>query len=677
MSTPFKLFWTFIILTFLSGNFCSAGPILQFTNANDLVNPTPFFQYCLSERNVDDNKMLNSILTGNVALQTTEDEYLNEGLQKMDMWLLLEINNQTKEQLYLDIKYHTLEILDLYLYDTNNNLVEKQETGFLRNFSDREFKSNFFVMPLFNDKQNYNEVKKVIIKLSNDGSLFIPSQIGAIKNIYNQHYIHNTFTGIYFGFILVMVLYNLFLYFSLKDSLYLTYVAYAFAVFLMSTEIKGKIPEFIFRNAGQYMVYADIVHSFGAFFSVMFTRQLLKTKENLKFFDKLLLLGVLLSVVHFMLEVLNFQFLGEQLLMIFAGITSLILLLTGVAAVIKNIRFGRFYLLAWSMYLSGVIIFILSISGIIRTNIFTEYSIQIGSAIEVVLLSLILAYRINILKREKQDALTQNQELIKSQNYMLEKQVKERTFELSTLAYELKNTNDQLEEKSEALKLSNEKLNQFAYTVSHDLKAPVRNIGGFLQLLKKRYSENLDSEANEFVDFAITGANEMNFLISELLDFSRLQYDNQNVEEVNLQKAVEQIQFNLRDIINEQQGSLVFEDLPVIKTNKLLIIQLLQNLIQNGFKYSYTKPPVVKIEVEQQESHYLCTVSDNGIGIKAENIEEVFKIFWRAKTKTNSSGSGIGLHTCKRLVESFGGEIWVESEYGKGSDFKFTIPIKS
>jgi len=232
----------------------------------------------------------------------------------------------------------------------------------------------------------------------------------------------------------------------------------------------------------------------------------------------------------------------------------------------------------------------------------------------------------------------------------------------------------ELKKKGEGLARSNSELEQFAYVASHDLKEPLRMVSSYLQLLSRKHSQSLDAEANEFVAFAVEGANRMYALIDDLLTYSRVGTREETLGEIDLESVFALVTTNLEVLIRETGAEIVHTPLPVVFADTLQMTQLFQNLIGNALKFKSDRKLRITIDAQSRKDDWLFTVSDNGIGISPEYAERIFVLFQRLHTKEKYPGTGIGLAICKKIVERHGGRIWVESREGKGSTFYFTIP---
>ncbi len=253
--------------------------------------------------------------------------------------------------------------------------------------------------------------------------------------------------------------------------------------------------------------------------------------------------------------------------------------------------------------------------------------------------------------------------------------LEERTEQLQASNTELEIANKQITETSKALERSNRELEEFAYVASHDLQEPLRMVSSYVSLLARRYKDKLDSSAEEFIDYAVDGAKRMQQLINDLLSYSRVATRGKSFEPTDCEGVFNRVAMNLKIAIEENKAVVKNDSLPTVNADSVQLERLFQNLIGNAIKYHGEKHPKVFISAERNGKAWIFSVKDNGIGIKPEDQDRVFGIFQRLHTREEYSGTGIGLAVCKKIVERHGGEIWVESELGKGSVFKFTMPV--
>lgn len=238
----------------------------------------------------------------------------------------------------------------------------------------------------------------------------------------------------------------------------------------------------------------------------------------------------------------------------------------------------------------------------------------------------------------------------------------------------LRSLNYQLMEQTRELSISNAELEQFAYIASHDLQEPLRMITSFLTQLEKKYKDQLDEKANQYIFYAVDGAARMRKIILDLLEYSRVGKLDSKMELVDLNQVVTEVKQIFYKQISEKNAIFEIDTLPTLQIVKTPISQIFQNLIENALKYQKNGTiPLIKISAKELDNSWQISVSDNGIGIDPEYYEKIFIIFQRLHAKNEYNGTGMGLAIVKKIVESMGGNIWVESVPGKGSTFYFTI----
>lgn len=258
----------------------------------------------------------------------------------------------------------------------------------------------------------------------------------------------------------------------------------------------------------------------------------------------------------------------------------------------------------------------------------------------------------------------------KANNDFLEKEVQRRTEQLQLSNNDLILTNKKLEQ-------SNAELERFAYIASHDLKSPLRNIISFMNLIERKLRNSEDKDIKKYLQFVTENAQQMNILIQDVLEFSRIDNDAQQAryEKVDLNDTLMLAVQNLHEQLVEGDGSVITERLPVIQGNSVHLLQLFQNIIGNGLKYNDSNKPYVKISHKLLEHHMILSIEDNGIGIAPQYHEQIFEMFKRLHTRDEYKGTGIGLAICKKIVHNLGGKIWLNSDVGKGTVFYISLPL--
>jgi light-regulated signal transduction histidine kinase (bacteriophytochrome) len=231
-------------------------------------------------------------------------------------------------------------------------------------------------------------------------------------------------------------------------------------------------------------------------------------------------------------------------------------------------------------------------------------------------------------------------------------------------------------EQKKAIELvrSNADLKAFAHVASHDLKEPLRVITGFLRLLEKRYKDKLDENGLEYIKFTVDSAERMDELIKGILEYSQVGMKGKGFESVDCSSVLSRAISNLQVAIKESGAVVTYDSLPTLVADSTLLTSLFQNLLGNAVKFHGAEVPKIRISSERRQGEWIIGVTDNGIGIDPRFEDQIFMAFRRLHTKDEYPGAGVGLATCKKIVEYHGGRIWLKSETGKGSTFYFTIP---
>ena len=234
-----------------------------------------------------------------------------------------------------------------------------------------------------------------------------------------------------------------------------------------------------------------------------------------------------------------------------------------------------------------------------------------------------------------------------------------------------------LKASNEYLERSNKELEQFAHVCSHDLKEPLRNIHGFTGLLNRSLNGDQKENTKEYIALVQSNIKQMYELIEGILAYSKIGHNDEKFEEIDLNQLANKLRPLLHSSIEEKQITLKIAELPIIKSNHALVFLVLKNLVENAIKYNENPQPVIEVSSSIVANNYHIEVKDNGIGIEEEYHQQIFTIFKRLHSRQFYKGAGIGLSICKKIVKNLGGDIWVESQIGKGSRFVFTLPIES
>jgi len=280
-------------------------------------------------------------------------------------------------------------------------------------------------------------------------------------------------------------------------------------------------------------------------------------------------------------------------------------------------------------------------------------------------------------EEERQQHRQHLERLVQERTADLEKEVMERTRAEEELRSHRDHLEERVAERTQELARSNQELEQFAHIASHDLQEPLRMVSSYTQLLERRYKNKLDSDANEFIGYAVDGAKRMQTQINDLLAYSRVMTEGNLFEATNCSDIFEKAVTNLAAVIEESGAIVTLDPLPTLPADASQLVSVFQNLIGNSIKYQGEQPPRIRVSAVESGDEWLFSFKDNGIGIESEFIERIFQIFQRLHSQTKYAGTGMGLAICKKVVERHGGRIWVESEPQMGSTFYFTLPTKN
>jgi signal transduction histidine kinase len=621
----------------------------------------------------------------------------NLGLSNSTFWIKLNItNNSIYNNLILGCSYSILDEIELYTLE-NDSVSEKIVMGDKYSFSKRNYDHQYF---MFDINVNQGKTKEYLLKIKSWEQIVLPLFIGTQKNIFESNIKHDLIFGLFFGIMFVLVFYNLFIYFTVKDSSYLYYIIYIFFITLTQAALNGYSFKFIFPNFPYLSNISLIIfNSIAGLATIKFIQTFLKTKIHLPKLNKGFYLIAFLYLLGIVTVILNLKQLSYKLMDLGGFLISFFSLFIAIKMSLKGDRSAKFFLLAWSFFLVGVILFVLKNSGILPSNSFTNYTMTIGIALEGILLSFALANKINIIQAEKK-------ELIINQNIILEQRVEERTDELNKTLKNLKETQSQL---VDAEKMSS--LGQLTAGIAHEINNPINFVSSNIPPLKQdiddlraiidKYEEIKDSsnvneklnevnnlkqeldyeflktELNTIINGIDNGAKRTAEIVKGLKNFSRL--DENDLMIANINEGIESTIAILKNTSFEIDILLNLNPLPEIECFPGKLNQVFLNVINNAIqaaKENTTRIGKGKVEITTlSESNVIkILISDNGIGMTDEIKAKVFEPFFT--TKKVGDGTGLGLSIVYRIIENHNGKIDVNSIINKGTTFIITLPIK-
>lgn len=627
----------------------------------------------------------------------------NFGITSSSIWLRISIqNNSNIEELLLQINQPIIDEVEFYDFDTVTNLYSVVKTGEEIPFSIRKYLTPEYLFDLSIPK---HQTKTYYLKFKCKENMQIPLVIGSPLSIFNQSVLSNVAAGIYMGIMLVMILYNLFIYRIFKDKSYVLYSLYIVFTMFTQTSLQGYPFQILWPNYPIFTVYSPFLFpSLVSVFGLEFFKYFLRLKERYTQAYSASFVFLVPYSVSIILSFLGLYGISFMLMEVTSSIVSVFMLFVAYKIYRKGYSEARFFLLGWSIFLIGVCIYVLKDFEILPYNTFTRYTMHFGSAAEVILLSFALADRINILKKEKEYsqatallALEQNEKLITEQNIILESKVKERTVELRNTLENLKDTQAQL---VNAEKMAS--LGQLTAGIAHEINNPINfvssnvkplklDIDDVLQLIKKyedikpndfsdrkfneilEYRKEIDidylkQEMTDLLNGIEDGARRTADIVSGLKNFSRL--DENDIKEVNINDGIQSTLVLLTSAIPKNVKIITnYGEIPVIECFPGKLNQVFMNLLSNALhaiemKDDQTSNQLV-ISSYSSNSKVFVTIEDTGIGMTKDVKDKMFDPFFT--TKDVGKGTGLGMSIVFKIIESHGAKIEVESEYGFGT----------
>ncbi|MBL1231742.1 MAG: 7TM diverse intracellular signaling domain-containing protein [Vicingaceae bacterium] len=683
-------FFLFYILILLSSFFHLKAENIIFNNENDLLNIGDHIEIYEDQTN--------SLSFKEVILKEftpSKSPVPNLGISKSNFWIKIPITNKTEnEHLILELSLAIIDYVELYYYDGNQ--VKTIKTGDAYPFDKREYKDPHY---LFDLNIPTGETKTYYLNVRSNEALQLPLKVGTIVNVYTQIKNRDLLSGIYFGIMLVMILYNLFIYFSVRDKSYLYYVVYIICILLTQTSLQGYTFQYLWPNSALITKFSLIfLPSLSGITGMFFMNVFLQTKEFSKKLYNIAFIFVGPYLIAYVIAFMGELGLSQAVIQLNSTIISLYMLITPIIIYRKGFKPAKYFIAAWSVFLLGVFIFVLKDMEVLPFNNLTRYTMQIGSAIETILLSFALANRISIIRKE-------NEHLIKEQNVILEQKVKERTAELNKAIENLKQTQSQLVESEKMASLG-----QLTAGIAHEINNPINFVSSNVFPLKQdiedlksilnKYEEitesvDLNNKLNEInqlkdeLDYHLLleeldtiihgiedGAKRTAEIVSGLRNFSRL--DESEFQSANVNDCITTTLKIIQTKIGDIKIKTELEDIPPIDCYPGKLNQFFLNTIDNAiYAVNAVKRPnhtsEIEIKTALKNNHIMVTLKDNGIGMDETTKNKIFEPFFT--TKDVGEGTGLGMSIAHGILEMHQAKIEIESEINQGTLIKIFLPL--
>lgn len=649
----------------------------------------------------------------------SDQEVPNMQITPSAFWIKFSVKNSAGQNLMLELPFATIDSVTFVGTEADGSLKIIQSGEFVPYYS-RPFKHQNYIFPL---DVLPNETKTFMLRVKAAEQLQAPLTIGTQKSISESLLSRDLIFGLYAGIILVMFFYNLFVYFTVKDSTYLYYVSYIFAVGFTQACVQGYAARYFYPNspylANMMMV---LIPALSGVTALAFLKKFLQVRRFTSISDKIINgILVIYAIAITMGMFGQFQLIAQNLVQLCAMIGSIVVLVVGVKIARKGYRPAKFFLIAWSVFLAGVIVFVLRNFGVLPYNDFTYYSLQIGSALESILLSFALADKINTFRKEKEEsqaqtlqALEENARIVREQNVILETKVTERTMELKISNEELNRTLHELKEKEMQL-VESEKmasLGQLTAGIAHEINNPINFVTSNVKPLKRdvemiidmfgrvedismqetsidNKKEQIEALKEEFdfdylkteIDFLLKGITEGSTRTAEIVKglriFSRLDEDDLKKASIN-----EGLDSTIIIVNNLLEGKIEIEkeygNVPLVECYPGKLNQVFLNMITNAIhairsRYQGEHGGKVSIATYSLPDKVAISIKDNGTGMDEQTKKKLFEPFFT--TKEVGEGTGLGLSIAYNTIKKHNGTITVNSELGQGTEFIIELPI--
>jgi signal transduction histidine kinase len=641
------------------------------------------------------------------------------GLLKVPIWLKVSVtNNSNTPELMIKFGQSFLQSIDFYSWDSGQLTVNK--SGELYPFSSRTIKYHQFIYDLHIPR---GATATYYFRIVSNHEMQLPVFLGNKDHVEEDNLTKNILFGVFLGVILVMFFYNLFIYFVVKDSIYLYYVVYILIVGLIQLTIEGYSfhylwPDNSFLATRSFFLLTALVNISG----LAFVRQFLQTKRFIPRLDKISYLIYFVYAAAIIFACSGEFYISYQILQSFAGLVSVYMIVIASKIARYGYRPAKFFLIAWMPLIMGILIWILKDFGVFPYNTFTNYSITLGSALEVVLLSFALADKINILKAENDKsqrdtlkALKENERIIREQNVVLEMKVTERTSELISANIILNETLEDLKQTQSQL-VESEKmasLGQLTAGIAHEINNPINFVTSNIRPLKRdidiltaalntietisvsdvlpadRQKQILDYkveidfdyltlEINHLVKGISEGANRTAEIVKGLKIFSRL--DEDDLKKADINEGLTSTMIIANNLLNNNIKVIKhYGSLPLVECYAGKLNQVFLNIISNAVyavqKQFGDKPGgQITIETSHDETFVFVTFKDNGVGMDERTQQKIFEPFFT--TKNVGEGTGLGMSISYNTIKKHNGNIIMQSTPHQGSMFRLEIPIK-
>jgi hypothetical protein len=634
----------------------------------------------------------------------------NLQLSKSSFWLKFSIRNESpSDRLMLELDYPTLTVCDFYYPENGHYLVQKlSDTA---PFNQRKYQHQNF---LFDARLSKDSTATYYLRVKSSEEMVLPLIVGTPAHVAESLLAANILWGIFIGIIFVMIAYNFFIYLFTRDRSYIFYVLYVTFIGLTQTTLSGYTYHYLFAGAPVLFHKGIIIFpALAGISAIMFVMDFLNTRQRTPKLNKLFPIPILLYSSAIVLRLAGVDQISYRTIDISALSTTVLIYAVAVKISLQGYRPARYFLIAWTIFFAGIIMFTLRNLGVLPYTAFTNYTMESGIAIEVTLLSIALADRINVLKKEKEisqaealKAAQENERIIREQNALLEVRVTERTAALNTALEDLKQAETQLIESEKMASLG-----LLTAGIAHEINNPINFVTSNISPLRRdidmifdamnfmeevavsekpagekkaqleEYKEEQDidylqTEITHLLNGIYNGASRTAEIVKGLRIFSRL--DEDDLKPADLNEGIDSSMIILNNQLGKIEVIREYGDIPMVECYPGKLNQVFLNILSNAI-YAVHKVfgegngGQINISTSTGGDCVRIRIKDNGIGMDEQTQRKVFDPFFT--TKGVGEGTGLGMSVAYNTIKKHNGSIKINSAPGQGAEFILTLPI--
>ncbi|MBA4053472.1 MAG: hypothetical protein C0490_02050 [Marivirga sp.] len=648
-----------VLLTFIFSSTTEGQTVFPLSDTSVIYRLDPYVGVL-----IDATEILSVDDVANAGFESSKGN-LTFGYLKSVIWLKVKTKASPSQQWYLEIPAPFLEYVDFYQAQEDGKW-HHSTAGYFKAHSAREIShtSHVIALTFLQDSSS-----TVLIRIAGSSPKTFPLLVKEREKFIETVRIADLAYGVFFGILIVMFFYNLFIYLTLNQENYLLYICTIVCTFLIFSSATGYAGKYLWPETPLMNFYAGrLTLGILTIFLSIFTIRFLEVKQYSKILYYTLLSLIPLGILSMILVATGLlSSAGNNLI----TISTLVYMTTGIVCRIKGNKAATYFIAAWTIYLIGGLLLTLRNSGFFDFNFWTTHFVEIGAAAETIIIAFALGDRYRLLRKEKEEAQLLAFKIQQDATDRLEMKVKQRTEQLSKTNEELQTTLETNKLQTQIIENKNAELDAFFYRISHDLKGPISSLLGLSTLAKMDVK---DAQALSYMDLQHQQVERLNNIITGLINLTKLSHSELQKSKIDFEQMVEGCIVSFNGLKNFSQIDFKKNIQPGIEfySEWTLVNTILQNLIENAIKYSRGSSPFVYIRIVDDSGFIAIEVSDNGQGIPEEHQTKIFEMFYRATQ--NASGSGLGLYILKRSVDRLKGSVELKSKSGEGSTFTVKLP---